>query len=264
MGPRLFRRGDETAQAKRRADSFASMGPRLFRRGDDVRRAEARSAKMLQWGHVFSDVETLSSLVFCLRLLCFNGATSFQTWRPSAPARAPRATDCSFNGATSFQTWRRNGTGGDGAVWFVLQWGHVFSDVETGTRPEFSVGLFQMLQWGHVFSDVETKIVSPQALASIKLQWGHVFSDVETLHAGVRGPVRTGASMGPRLFRRGDKLMRCCPRTPNELQWGHVFSDVETTGAQNRLFQGLSAISCERLTFPPVYSVVSDQTSVSS
>ena len=39
-------------------------------------------AAMLQWGHVFSDVEIwllISSI--CAKLLCFNGATSFQTWK---------------------------------------------------------------------------------------------------------------------------------------------------------------------------------------
>jgi len=41
----------------------------------------------------------------------------------------------------------------------------------------------------------------------IRLQWGHVFSDVEiTAPASVRGRVR-GASMGPRLFRRGNCIV---------------------------------------------------------
>jgi len=38
----------------------------------------------------------------------FNGATSFQTWRPDFFEKLVFAIVC-FNGATSFQTWRRRG-----------------------------------------------------------------------------------------------------------------------------------------------------------
>ncbi len=38
---------------------------------------------MLQWGHVFSDVE-ISQMASCnVMLSSFNGATSFQTWKSS-------------------------------------------------------------------------------------------------------------------------------------------------------------------------------------
>jgi len=37
----------------------------------------------------------------------------------------------------------------------MLQWGHVFSDVETLDENGFIPGT-NLLQWGHVFSDVET------------------------------------------------------------------------------------------------------------
>jgi len=37
------------------------------------------------------------------------------------------------------------------------------------------------------------------------------------------------ASMGPRLFRRGNSLIICGDRQPeHKLQWGHAFSGVET------------------------------------
>jgi len=61
----------------------------------------------------------------------------------------------------------------------LLQWGHVFSDVETPILMD-NVKSREMLQWGHVFSDVETKGETIMSKRSIKLQWGHVFSDVET------------------------------------------------------------------------------------
>src|SRR5437588_10556 len=60
MGPRLFRRGDRLLKVSDNYHIFASMGPRLFRRGDigELRVRQLLSGQ-LQWGHVFSDVETL-------------------------------------------------------------------------------------------------------------------------------------------------------------------------------------------------------------
>ena len=138
---------------------------------------------------------------------------------------------CRFNGATSFQTWKlcsvsgslfpdkgasmgprlfRRGNGdvsvkkGRGEA---LQWGHVFSDVEIpcgdDNRPRTT-----WLQWGHVFSDVEISIQASVSSSSSVLQWGHVFSDVEISDLGDRLEVNHGASMGPRLFRRGNKKRR--------------------------------------------------------
>ena len=39
---------------------------------------------------------------------------------------------------------------------------------------------------------------------ALLLQWGHVFSDVETRGKGKLFRRGKGASMGPRLFRRGN------------------------------------------------------------
>ncbi len=85
-----------------------------------------------------------------------------------------------------------------------LQWGHAFSDVETMTESlagDHGIAL----QWGHAFSDVETKReILPCGRLSFLLQWGHAFSDVETrIFDGVI-TLHTKASMGPRLFRRGN------------------------------------------------------------
>ena len=107
MGPRLFRRGNPARAPKWwiRARS-ASMGPRLFRRGNPGRGG--------------------------VRLLLdsrFNGATSFQTWKSSSRISS---------------SWSRR----------LLQWGHVFSDVESD-RPSSRFRFKLLLQWGHVFSDVE-------------------------------------------------------------------------------------------------------------
>jgi len=87
---------------------------------------------------------------------------------------------CGFNGATSFQTWKQVKDWPIKVVLGELQWGHVFSDVETCTGGANTIGIGQ-LQWGHVFSDVETSNPAWYVDGDNKLQWGHVFSDVETL-----------------------------------------------------------------------------------
>jgi len=36
-----------------------------------------------------------------------------------------------------------------------------------------------LLQWGHVFSDMERRVLAEPFMNIITLQWGHVFSDME-------------------------------------------------------------------------------------
>ncbi len=132
------------------------MGPRLFRRGNPVGKGTMKTIKLLQWGHVFSDVE-IGNIADGAdpQDRRFNGATSFQTWKflPDKPCRD------------------RNQQ---------LQWGHVFSDVEMPRAAFAPLKPFFLLQWGHVFSDVEIRFKA----------------------SDLRHPVH--ASMGPRLFRRGN------------------------------------------------------------
>ncbi len=181
------------------------MGPRLFRRGNYLEQY------VYTWGGC-----------------CFNGATSFQTWKPGSQSSARRATKsfngatsfqtwklhmllpwsfeaARFNGATSFQTWKLYAALGDVAQkTLALQWGHVFSDVET-IELVGDAKAKDSLQWGHVFSDVETTGVDLRVIRNEELQWGHVFSDVETVYLCVFFSLDLRASMGPRLFRRGNQ-----------------------------------------------------------
>ena len=62
-----------------------------------------------------------------------------------------------------------------------------------------------MLQWGHVFSDVEITYRPTDAARNAALQWGHVFSDVE-IRNNDKILATIIASMGPRLFRRGNTI----------------------------------------------------------
>ena len=57
MGPRLFRRGNVDYCARLYGWQQASMGPRLFRRGNKELMVSLLYDALLQWGHVFSDVE---------------------------------------------------------------------------------------------------------------------------------------------------------------------------------------------------------------
>ena len=137
---------------------------------------------MLQWGHAFSDVEIISNIEIHSaggHWLQWGHAFSDVEIRRRAPAS--RAVS-------------------------QLQWGHAFSDVEM-SLPAKVRELIVSLQWGHAFSDVE--IPRPSRLTSPPpaLQWGHAFSDVEICWGDPDAPLHgPGASMGPRLFRRGNKI----------------------------------------------------------
>jgi len=181
----------------------------------------------LQWGHVFSDVETFhgEERVYGIRMASmgprlfrrgnstipaadalpfpsFNGATSFQTWK-HLTVELLIFVSLRFNGATSFQTWKQWKTRSAVLKNVLLQWGHVFSDVETPLANVIGKSLVA-LQWGHVFSDVETTAPAANQCLTLMLQWGHVFSDVETAQVYNVHLWRQRASMGPRLFRRGN------------------------------------------------------------
>src|SRR5258706_291302 len=109
-----------------------------------------------------------------------------------------------------------------------LQWGHASSRVETDpSKPD--IGLIVELQWGQASSRVGTcftsrriisiyirfngarslpawKPLSPQGSGPglEALQWGHASSRVETPARGVGKHPFKYASMGPRVFTRGN------------------------------------------------------------
>jgi len=138
-------------------------------------------------------------------------------------------------------------------VLMMLQWGHVFSDVEISffsssgfaIYPGFN-GATSFQTWKFLSSPPRVSqstraSMGPRlfrrgneggdldAASALELQWGHVFSDVEILLEYIPVVVSSAASMGPRLFRRGN--VSCFLRDFRYfvLQWGHVFSDVEIT-----------------------------------
>jgi len=188
--------------------------------------------------------------------MSFNGATPFQAWK-LIMCNAMYSMINSFNGATPFQAWKPLKRAGLNRTKIALQWGHAFSGVEThnfARCPPIPL----KLQWGHAFSGVETTELNEPLSVDPLLQWGHAFSGVETGwigsalsktrrrprrasmgprlfrrgNVGWLGSVRAykiTASMGPRLFRRGNSPSLIeSPCKKLELQWGHAFSGVET------------------------------------
>jgi len=86
---------------------------------------------------------------------------------------------------------------------FELQWGHDFSAVEILASMSKEVKRI-MLQWGHDFSAVEMMEYFRMVEGFEALQWGHDFSAVEMSRPGPKAFSRCCASMGPRLFSRGN------------------------------------------------------------
>ncbi len=186
MGPRLFRRGNKTD-----AESFfgryaASMGPRLFRRGNNY-----------------------PGIRHVRRLSGFNGATSFQTWKfltfsPDSPIRVA---------SMGPRLFRRGNTAciglGDCARLAsmgprLFRRGNRSPSRLTAPNPSASMG--------HVFSDVEIFRRSCSFTGEFA-SMGPRLSDVEMRPGPVQIAERLWASMGPRLFRRGNpRCSRPAPR----------------------------------------------------
>ena len=92
------------------------------------------------------------------------------------------------------------------------------------------------LQWGRGFSAAETRARrGTRASAATRLQWGRGFSAAETIEAH-RVEIRDRpASMGPRLFSRGNLQARAnLVFSKLQLQWGRGFSAAETGERQLR------------------------------
>ncbi len=114
-------------------------------------------------------------------------------------------TICGFNGATPFQTWKLE-------EYEALK--KALATRFNGATP------FQTWKLMNYRSDI---------YLFGQLQWGHAFSDVETFIYYSLFNFDRYASMGPRLFRRGNAqvcLVKLSGSKP--LQWGQAFSDVET------------------------------------
>ena len=165
--------------------------------------------------------------------------------------RQRQGVDERFNGATRLHAWKLGTVYGGDEAEEVLQWGHASSRVETALAEKQSE-LERELQWGHASSRVETW-QEPH-----KYEPAKSFNGATRLHAwkqrgSDRVMHRSSASMGPRVFTRGNLSLRSHVSlsthrfngatrlhawkrrqsglaVPTELllQWGHASSRVET------------------------------------
>ncbi len=119
-----------------------------------------------------------------------------------APLRA-RICLC-FNGATPLQAWKQSFV-----FHFVLprtrlQWGHASSSVETSLRER---SLHTLQRGFNGATPLQAWKPNPTIAIDTgppRLQWGHASSSVETRVSELKPGDRLLASMGPRLFKRGN------------------------------------------------------------
>ncbi len=93
---------------------------------------------------------------------------------------------------------------------FWLQWGHVLSDMVTGSpRPVFR-RLPVLLQWGHVLSDMVT---ARDCILSTKEERASMgpcpFRHGNRMFPSVSSRISRSASMGPCPFRHGNRCESC-------------------------------------------------------
>ena len=60
MEPRFFKRGNSVKSVNSAIIRKASMEPRFFKRGNDAGDVTVDDSNLLQWNHVFSNVEITS------------------------------------------------------------------------------------------------------------------------------------------------------------------------------------------------------------
>ena len=229
MGPRPFSRGNHTYSHRLRGRLPSFNGATTFqswKRG--ISPLLGAKEPLLQWGHDLSVVETTPIRTGCavdcpasmgprpfsrgnatsrpyqhLEIPCFNGATTFQSWK-----RHLRGEGCEdsqrFNGATTFQSWK--------PVSVVLK-----SDV------------------GQRFNGATTFQSWKPVSVVLKSDVGHSFNGATTFQSWKLAKSRAIrrknalASMGPRPFSRGNARSKPSPaQAVVALQWGHDLSVVET------------------------------------
>jgi len=186
---------------------------------------------------------------------CINRATIFQPWK------------CWIYVDEQGPIWSLQWGHDFSTVEIKSQWRHPLSDGHASMGPRFfnrgnqvtrtrsCSGSFHQASMGPRFFNRGNTAPGPIVTApvGVLLQWGHDFSAVEMMEAGSKGKPRTvtgfngattfqpwkfplyvfspaptfKASMGPRLFSRGNFQaigLRC---GSYKLQWGHDFSAVE-------------------------------------
>ncbi len=108
------------------------MEPRFFKRGNKIFVVYRDGANLLQWNHVFSNVEIGQSELLGDSLADASMEPRFFKRGNPCAAISPKEKSASFNGTTFFQTWKCGRILMNDLNASMLQWNHVFSNVEIG------------------------------------------------------------------------------------------------------------------------------------
>ena len=230
------------------------MGPRLFSRGNALVDKAITAAMVLQWGHDFSAVEIARVFKHYGLDNCFNGATTFQPWKsltelPTAwqdtdllqwghdfsavemihPFLILSIQEYRFNGARLFSRGNPNAPTTPLPAAIASMGPRLFSRGNGITRAGSSRSWISCFNGATTFQPWKCTWLYRSVAQDMTLQWGHDFSAVEILQSPPRRwPGRRPASMGPRLFSRGNTWPPLSSSLmPTPLQWGHDFSAVE-------------------------------------
>ena len=156
----------------------------------------------LQLGHGFFSVETGAPDRDQSPTNSFNWATDFSPWKLAAcHLHADRTR---FNWATDFSPWKLPRRSVLQACRLSFNWATDFSPWKLPSTAAHAPTL-RPLQLGHGFFSVETAIGRRVAQWLRMLQLGHGFFSVETACAGPMRPIGYAASIGPRIFLRGNR-----------------------------------------------------------
>ena len=226
MGPRLFSRGEIGEGWYWSQGIEASMGPRLFSRGEFMLAAAPAHADTLQWGRGFSAAERRTRRRGCATTASFNGAAAFQPRRDRGvrldrrPRRASMGPRLFSRGEGRAGSIRRKRIGASMGPRLFSR-GEFKSPKKYVKAPEASMGprlfsrgethgdatvseLREALQWGRGFSAAERIELMDDLRRTYALQWGRGFSAAESVFSIRTVYGHTRASMGPRLFSRGE------------------------------------------------------------
>ena len=168
-----------SAGHSRRRPCPASMGPRLFSRGNSAASTKTPNAGMASMGpRLFSRGNLAGPRRGAPPGTGFNGAATFQPRKCRGPARAA-AVGPGFNGAATFQPRKLQAS----------------RDLRLRLGGFNGAATFQPRKCGGPMA---------QPLGIDRLQWGRDFSAAEIWITNLSPPRNFNASMGPRLFSRGN------------------------------------------------------------
>ena len=116
-----------------------------------------------------------------------------------------------------------------------LQWGRDFSVAEIDTRRASSDGCGTCFNGAATFQSRKYERLCQRRNPDGLLQWGRDFSVAEMQRQRHGRLMARIASMGPRLFSRGNRASEAAIKFSTELQWGRDFSVAEMQGNHKHL-----------------------------